>query len=105
MTDILLIFVKDLIDIKRNNMKKYLNAILKLSSVLVLFYIIYDQRKQINKYKQQLSSYEKFLDTVKTQSFQFNLIADRYAIALELLKEKDSVAAAKFEHILQQETE
>lgn len=86
-------------------MKKYINAILTLSSVLVLFYIIYDQHKQINEYKQQLSEYEKFLDTVKTDSFQFQVIADRYAIALELFKEKDSVAAAKFEHILQQETE
>lgn len=86
-------------------MKKYINAILTLSSVLVLFYIIYDQHKQINEYKQQLSEYEKFLDTVKTDSFQFQVIADRYAIALELLREEDSVAAVKFERILQKETE
>ena len=86
-------------------MKKYINAILTLSSVLVLFYIIYDQHKQINEYKQQLSEYEKFLDTVKTDSFQFQVMADRYAIALELLREEDSVAAVKFERILQKETE
>jgi hypothetical protein len=86
-------------------MRKYINAILTLSSVLVLFYIIYDQHKQINEYKQQLSEYEKFLDTVKTDSFQFQVMADRYAIALELLREEDSVAAVKFERILQKETE
>jgi hypothetical protein len=71
----------------------------------VLFYIIYDQHKQINAYKQEISGYQEVLENVKTESFQFHLMADRYAIALELFKEKDSVAAAKFEHILQQETE
>jgi hypothetical protein len=67
----------------------------------VLFYIIYDQHKQINKYKEM----EKSMEVLQTDSFQFHLMADRYAIALELLREQDSVAAAKFEHILQQETE
>ena len=82
-------------------MKKYINAILTLSSVLVLFYIIYDQHKQINKYKEM----EKSMEVLQTDSFQFHLIADRYSIALELLREEDSVAAAKFEKILQNETE
>jgi hypothetical protein len=82
-------------------MKKYINAILTLSSVLVLFYIIYDQHKQINKYKEM----EKSMEVLQTDSFQFHLIADRYSIALELLREEDSVAAAKFEKILQNQTE
>jgi hypothetical protein len=94
--------------IKRNNMKKYINAILTLSSVLVLFYIIYDQHKQINAYKEKLKLYDNMdmvMDNIKTESFQFHLIADRYSIALELLREQDSVAAAKFERILEHETE
>jgi len=82
-------------------MKKYINAILTLSSVLVLFYIIYDQYKQINEYKEM----EKSTEVLQTDSFQFHLIADRYSIALELLREEDSVAAAKFEKILQNQTE
>jgi len=82
-------------------MKKYINAILTLSSVLVLFYIIYDQYKQINEYKEM----EKSMEVLQTDSFQFHLIADRYSIALELLREEDSVAAAKFEKILQNQTE
>ena len=89
-------------------MKKYINAILTLSSVLVLFYIIYDQNKQINAYKEQIKLYDgidQTMESIKTESFQFHLIADRYDIALELLREQDSVAAAKFERILEHETE
>jgi hypothetical protein len=89
-------------------MKKYINAILTLSSVLVLFYIIYDQHKQINGYKEKLKLYDNMdmvMDSIKTESFQVHLMYDRYNIALEILREEDSVAVAKFERILENETE
>ena len=103
MIDTLHILVRDMIDIKINNMKKYINAILTLSSVMVLFYIIYDQHKQINLYKS--NGLNNTIDSLQLELFNAQTIANRYDIALDLLKEQDSAAAAKFEDVLNNETE
>ena len=65
-------------------MKKYINAILTLSSVLVLFYIIYDQHHQIAVYKMQS------LDSLQTELFKAQNQVGRYELALDHLKEIDS---------------
>jgi hypothetical protein len=89
--------------IKRNNMKKYINAILTLSSVLVLFYIIYDQHKQINAYKS--NNLNKIIDSLQTELFHVQSEVGRYEITLELLSQEDTIAAEKFDRIYQTETE
>lgn len=84
-------------------MKKYINAILTLSSVLVLFYIIYDQHKQINAYKS--NNLNKTIDSLQTELFQSQSNEGRYEITLELLSEEDTMAAKKFDRIYHNETE
>jgi hypothetical protein len=79
-------------------MKKYINPILTLSSVLVLFYIINNQRGQI-------ANKQKMIDSIYDELYISNVNLTRYEIALELLEEQDSIAADKFKNIHTNETE
>jgi hypothetical protein len=79
-------------------MKKYINAILTLSSVLVLFYIIYNQRAQI-------ADRQQIIDSLQQELYISNINLGRYDITLELLQEQDSIAAHKFNEIYTNETE
>ena len=45
------------------------------------------------------------IDSLRSELFVEQTRVDRYEIALEMLKEEDSVAAAKFEFILYTQTE
>ena len=99
MIDILHILLRDMIGIKRNNMKKYINAILTLSSVLVLFYIIYDQHQQIQVYKVQN------LDSLQVELFKAQNQVGRYEMALDHLQEIDSVDYNEIINYVDNETE
>jgi hypothetical protein len=84
-------------------MRKYINAILSISSVLMLFYIIHDQRQQIKQLES--SPKQKTLDSLYDELYISNVNLTRYDMALELLIEQDSLAAAKFYNIYTNETE
>lgn len=79
-------------------MRKYINAILSISSVLMLFYIIHDQRQQIKQCK-------TLVDSLQQELYISNINLNRYDITLELLSEQDSVAADRFNNIYTNETE
>ena len=79
-------------------MKKYINAALSITSVLMLFYIIYDQR-------QQAVVYQSKIDSLQTEVFNAQTNVGKYEIALELLAQQDEPAAAKFDSLYKHETE
>ena len=80
-------------------MKKYINAALSITSVLMLFYIIYDQRQQLAVYK------GSSIDSLQVELFNAQNNVGRYEIALELLAQQDEPAAAKFDSLYKHETE
>jgi hypothetical protein len=84
-------------------MRKYVSTIIVLSFVIVLFYIIYDQQKQIKLYKS--NSLSKNIDSLQTELFQSQSNEGRYEMALEILSQYDSVAAYKFDSLYKNETE
>jgi hypothetical protein len=65
----------------------------------MLFYIIYDQNKQINEYN------KRNMDSLETELFRAQTNVARYEITLELLSQEDTTAAAKFDSIYKNETE
>ncbi len=72
-------------------------------AILVLFLIVLSF--QYSKQNHELTECKVINDSLQTELFISNNINGRYEIALESFKEKDSVAAHKFEDILYSETE
>jgi len=79
-------------------MRKYINAILSISSVLMLFYIIHNQR-------QQIAAKQTTIDSLQTELFISNANLGRYEMTLELMYEKDIQAATEFEKVYNNQTE
>lgn len=48
-------------------MKKYINGILSLASVCILFYLIIDLRDQIKNYKEQKTVLDNRIDSLQNQ--------------------------------------
>jgi hypothetical protein len=80
-------------------MKKYINAILLLSSVGALFYIIHDQRKQLEIYHLMKT------DSLQVELFKAQNDVGRYELGLDHLKEIDSVDYNEVMEYIDQETE
>jgi hypothetical protein len=55
--------------------------------------------------KNEVSNYQSKADSLHDKLFNTQVELGRYETTLEILKEKDSVAAQKFEHIMYTETE
>ena len=93
-------------------MKKYIGPVLSLASVGLLFYIVYNQKGQIKELKSSLNattqkiqtvdSLHAVIDSLDNEVFIEHTKADRYEIALDRLKEEDSISAAMFEIYLHQ---
>ena len=98
MIDTLHILVRDMKGTKRNNMKKYINAILSISSILVLFYIIYDQHKQIKAQEIQI-------DSLQGDLFQAQDALGRYELGVEHLEEIDIQRFNEVMNFIDNETE
>jgi hypothetical protein len=80
-------------------MKKYINVILILSSIVVLFYITYNQHQQIEIYKVQN------IDSIQVELFRAQNEVGRYEMALEHLKEIDSADYNEIIDYIDNETE
>jgi hypothetical protein len=84
-------------------MKKYIGAILSLSSVGMLFYIIFDQQHQIKTLKSSqpnIDSVQHITDSLGSELFIKHTELDRYEIAIERLRENYPQAAEQFDDCL-----
>jgi hypothetical protein len=84
-------------------MKKYIGAILSLSSVGMLFYIIFHQKEQIQTLKSSrpnIDSIQHIVDSLHDENFIQHIELDRYDIAIERLRENYPQAAEQFDDCL-----
>ena len=87
-------------------MKNYIKAILSLSSVGMLFYIIFNQKEQIKTLNEkpdlthQVDSLIKVKDSLDNELFIKHTEADRYEIALDRLREVSPKSAEEFDLFL-----
>lgn len=96
-------------------MKKYIGPILSLASVGMLFYIIYDQKQQIQDLKtiqvkaendiRRVDSIQKVADSLDAEVFRLSIDVTRYEIAAERMGEIYIDAKKSFDYILTHETE
>lgn len=67
---------------------------------------IEDKAKAIQDEKQaKIDSLQKVVDSLSSEIFVIETNYQRYQIALDILKQRDTVASQKFEDILYKETE
>jgi hypothetical protein len=83
-------------------MKEYIAPLLRFGALILLLTTIYEQNNVINEYKAKTSTNT---DSLQTELFQAQSQVGRYEMALETLKEEDTVAADHFEYILSTKTE
>jgi hypothetical protein len=83
-------------------MKEYISPLLRFGALILLLTTIYEQNNVINKYKVKANIN---IDSLQSELFQTQSQLGRYEVALEMLKEEDSVAADHFEFILSTKTE
>jgi hypothetical protein len=84
-------------------MKKYIGAILSLSSVGMLFYIIFHQKQQIQILKSSrpnMDSIQHVVDSLHDELFIQSTNVTRYEIAIETLRENYPQAAEQFDDCL-----
>jgi hypothetical protein len=84
-------------------MKKYIGAILSLSSVGMLFYIIFNQKEQIQTLKlsqPNIDSIQHVVDSLHDELFIKHTELDRYNIGIEKLRENYPQAADQFDDCL-----
>ena len=103
-------------------MKKYIGLVLSLTSVGILFYIIYNQKEQIKQLKENSTeiqiipggdirtvnitdSLQYIVDSLHDENFNNSTIIGRYELSLEHLKESNPKAAVDFEQFYNHETE
>ena len=84
-------------------MKQYIAPLLRFGALVLLLTTIYEQNNTINEYKVKASV--KYSDSLQNELFIKQTEVGRYEMALEMLKEEDSVAADHFEYILPTKTE
>ena len=83
-------------------MKEYIAPLLRFGALILLLTTIYEQNKVINKYKAKDNIN---VDSLQSELFQVQSQLGKYEIALQMLKEEDSVAANHFKYILSTKTE
>jgi hypothetical protein len=84
-------------------MKKYIGAALSLSSVGMLFYIIFNQKEQIQTLtstRPNMDSIQHVIDSLHDENFIQHTELDRYDIAIERLRENYPQAAEQFDDCL-----
>lgn len=89
--------------------KKSLAALFVVVSLLCIWLVLENSKlnKQLNSFQgvQTDSLQLKIKEELQTNAFVYKTMLDRYEITLDLLKERDSLCANKFESILYSETE
>jgi hypothetical protein len=89
-------------------MKKYLNAILSIGTVAILFYTLFDlkeQVKQVDDLKEKVNTLSTIVDSLHDENFNTNVEVGRYELSLDHLKEVNPKAALEFVNYMNHETE
>ena len=88
-------------------MRKYINAAMSLTSVGLLFYIIFHQKEENKVLKAETNrivvatdSLQKVVDSLQNEVFIQSTSTTRYEVALDRLKEQHPEAATQFEEQL-----
>ena len=71
-------------------MKKYINAVLSLASIGMLFYIIYNQKEQIRELKSKTTELQHTVDSVDNQNVIIEHENDQMINAIDAVIENDS---------------
>jgi len=89
-------------------MKKYINAILSIGTVVVLFYTLFDlknQVKQVDVLKKELHRVTVVKDSLYDETFSKQVELGRYELSLNYLQEVNPKAALQFVNYMNHETE
>lgn len=89
-------------------MKKYINAVLSISTIGLLFYTLIDLRKQVEQVevlKKELDSVMVLKDSLYEVNFQTQVENGRYALSINYLESVNSKAADQFKTYMGHETE
>ena len=86
-------------------MKKYINAVLSIGTVGILFYTLFDLRQQVNTLKKELIITTAQRDSLHDKNFIKHVQLDRYELSLDYLQNKNPNAALQFINYMSYETE
>lgn len=89
-------------------MKKYINAILSIATLGLLFYTLIDlkeQVKQIPVLKKEIDSLSTVKDSLTNEVFMREIQNGRYESTIYYLEETNPKAATEFKNYLEHETE
>ena len=89
-------------------MKKYINAILSIATLGLLFYSLIDlkeQVKQIPVLKKEIDSLSTVKDSLTNEVFMREIQNGRYESTIFYLEETNPKAATEFKNYLEHETE
>ena len=82
-------------------MKKYINPILRVSSVLMLLYVIYNQKSKIETLESSNMIISKQYDSLRSEQFVFHLQEERFQYIIDRAEaEMSPDCKEEFEKIL-----
>jgi hypothetical protein len=86
-------------------MKKYIGAALSISTIALLFYTMFDLKKQVVELNKQLTITAAQRDSLHNENFIKGVQLGRYELSLDYLQSKNPNAALQFVNYMSYETE
>jgi hypothetical protein len=86
-------------------MKKYISAVLSIGTVGILFYTLFDLRKQVNTLNKELVVITAQRDSLHDENFSKHVQLGRYELTLNYLESVNPNAALQFVNYMGYETE
>jgi hypothetical protein len=86
-------------------MKKYIGAALSISTIALLFYTMFDLKKQVVELNKQLTITAAQRDSLHDENFIKGVQLGRYELSLDYLQSKNPNAALQFVNYMSYETE
>ena len=86
-------------------MKKYIGAILSIGTISLLFYTMFDLRKQVANLNKELNIVIAQRDSLHDENFIKGVELGRYELSLDYLQSKNPNAAVQFVNFMYHETE
>ena len=86
-------------------MKKYIGAALSISTIALLFYTMFDLKKQVVELNKQLTIIAAQRDSLHDENFIKGIQIGRYELSLDYLQSKNPNAALQFVNYMSYETE
>jgi regulator of replication initiation timing len=86
-------------------MKKYINAVLSIGTVGILFYTLFDLKKQVTTLKKEVVTITAQRDSLHDENFIKQIEIGRYELTLNYLETVNPKAALQFVNYMGHETE